>query len=74
MLLHSIAVQIQTLKRLSRSLQEATPSAKEEMTGVTNLVEETAQFFGSDAALMHYSIDPRFAGRKALDEARAFAA
>ena len=70
LLLHSIEVQIQTLKRLSRSLQEATPNARDEVVNVTRLVEETAQYFGSDAALKHHSIDPKFAGRKALDEAR----
>ncbi|KAF1929125.1 uncharacterized protein M421DRAFT_147115 [Didymella exigua CBS 183.55] len=72
-LLHSIEVQIQTLKRLTRSLQEATPGAREEVISVARLVEETSQFFGSDTALKHHSIDPRFAGRKALDEARACA-
>ena len=69
-MLHSIEVQIQTLKRLTRSLQEATPGAREELIGVTRLVEETAKYFGSDAALKQHSIDARFAGRKALDEAR----
>ncbi|KAF3047719.1 hypothetical protein E8E12_011516 [Didymella heteroderae] len=69
-LLHSIEVQIQTLKRLTRSLQEATPSAKDELVGVARLVEETAKYFGSGAALRQHSVDARFAGRKALDEAR----
>lgn len=69
-LLHSIEVQIQTLKRLSRSLQEATPNAREEVVNVTRLVEETAQYFGSDAALRCHVIDSTFAGRKALEEAR----
>lgn len=69
-MLHSIEVQIQTLKRLSRSLQEATPDARDEVVNVTRLVEETAQYFGSDTALKLYSIDLIFAGRKALDEAR----
>lgn len=69
-LLHSIEVQIQTLKRLTRSLQEATPSAREEVVNVTRLVEETAQYFGSDTALRRHSIDSTYAGRKALEEAR----
>lgn len=73
-LLHSIEVQIQTLKRLFRSVQEATPDARDEVVNVTRLVEETTQFFGSDAALKVYSIDLRFAGRKALEEARFGAA
>ena len=68
-LLHSIELQIQTLKRLSRPLQEATPDAKNEVVNVARLVEKTAQYFGSDVALKFYSIDPRFAGRQALDEA-----
>ncbi|KAJ4332900.1 hypothetical protein N0V87_008030 [Didymella glomerata] len=72
-LLHSIEVQIQTLKRLTRSLQEATPSAREELIGVSRLVEDTAKYFGSDAAIRQHSIDTKFAGRKALDEARGTA-
>jgi hypothetical protein len=40
------------------------------LIGVSRLVEETAKYFGSDAALNQYSIDARFAGRKALVEAR----
>jgi hypothetical protein len=69
-LLHSIDVQIQTLKRLTRSLQEATPDARQEVISVTRLIEETAHYFGSDAALKRHSVDVGFAGGKALDETR----
>ncbi|KZM24995.1 hypothetical protein ST47_g3840 [Ascochyta rabiei] len=69
-LLHSIEVQIQTLKRLSRSLQEATPDAKDEVVNVTRLVDETAQYFGSNTALQLHLIDSRLSGRKALVAAR----
>jgi hypothetical protein len=41
--LHSIELQTQNLKRLSRSLQEATPDAKEEVVAVARLVEETVR-------------------------------
>lgn len=51
-------------------MQEATPDAKNEVVKVTKLVEKTVQYFGSDVALRQYSIDPRFAGQKALDEAQ----
>jgi hypothetical protein len=43
------------------------------MINVARLVKETGKFFGSDAALELYSIDLRFAGRKALVEARSTA-
>ncbi|KAH7401319.1 hypothetical protein BKA66DRAFT_405717 [Pyrenochaeta sp. MPI-SDFR-AT-0127] len=72
--LHSIDVQIGTLKRMSRSLQEATPDAKEEVIAIDSLVEEIVQYFGSQDALDRYAIDARFAGGKALDEARYTAA
>lgn len=68
--LHSIELQVRTLKRLCRPLQEATPDAKDEIVAVSKLVGETAQYFGSQDALERYSIDTRFAGGKALDEAR----
>ncbi|KAL6709478.1 hypothetical protein ACN47E_001413 [Coniothyrium glycines] len=68
--LHSIELQLQGLKRLSRSLQEATPDAKDEVVAVSKLVEEVAKYFGSQEALDKYSIDEKFAGGKALEEAR----
>ncbi|KAF1946615.1 hypothetical protein EJ02DRAFT_335884 [Clathrospora elynae] len=69
--LHSIELQIQNLKLLSRSLQEATPNAKDEVIAVARLVEESVKYFGSQEALDRYSIDGRFSGRKGLEEARA---
>jgi hypothetical protein len=69
-LLHSIEVQIRHLKLLSPSLQEATPDAEAEMIKVAKLVKDAGKFFGSEAALKQYSIDPKFAGRKAFIEAR----
>ncbi|KAF2630157.1 hypothetical protein BU25DRAFT_446954 [Macroventuria anomochaeta] len=69
-LLHSIGMQIRHLKLLSPSLQEATPDLQDEMVNVTRLVKEAGKFFGSDAALRQYSIDPKFAGHKAFVEAR----
>jgi hypothetical protein len=68
--LHSIELQIQNLKRLSRSLQEATPDAKEEVIAVAKLVAETVKYFGSQEALDRYAIDERYSGRKGLEEAR----
>jgi hypothetical protein len=68
--LHSVELQIQNLKRLSRTLQEATPDAKEEVVAVAKLVAETVKYFGSQEALDRYRIDDRFAGRKGLEEAR----
>ncbi|KNG47606.1 hypothetical protein TW65_05645 [Stemphylium lycopersici] len=68
--LHSIELQMQNLKRLSRTLQEATPDAKEEVVAVAKLVTEIVKYFGSEEALNCYSIDERFAGRKGLEEAR----
>ncbi|CAN9090867.1 unnamed protein product [Alternaria alternata] len=49
--LHSIELQIQNLKRLSRTLQEATPDAKSEVMAVAGLVAETVKYFGSQEAL-----------------------
>lgn len=72
-LLHSLELHLQNLKRISRSLQEATPDARDEVVSVNQLVEETAQYFGSDAALKLHSIDLRYAGGKALREARCAA-
>jgi hypothetical protein len=68
--LHSIELQIQNLKRLSRTLQEATPDAKEEVVAVAKLVAETVKYFGSQEALDRYLIDDRISGRKGLEKAR----
>jgi hypothetical protein len=56
--LHSIKLQIQNLKRLTRSLQ----------------VAEVTKYFGSDDALNRYAVDKKFSGRRALEEARYAAA
>lgn len=72
-LLRSVGVQIRQLKLLSASLQEATPDVEDEMKNVARLVKEAGKFFGSDAALVRYSIDPKFAGQKAFVEARSAA-
>ena len=69
-LLSSIGMQIRHLKLLSTSLQEATPDVGDEMVNVARLVKEAGKYFGSEAALKRYSIDPKFAGKKALSEAR----
>ncbi|EDU45817.1 hypothetical protein A1F94_002699 [Pyrenophora tritici-repentis] len=68
--LHSIELQIQNLKLLSRTLQEATPDARDEVDAVSRIVAESVKYFGSKEALRRYSIDERFSGRKALEEAR----
>ncbi|KAF2500121.1 hypothetical protein BU16DRAFT_613917 [Lophium mytilinum] len=71
--LDSISLQIQTLSRLTRVLQDATcPNGvvNEEMTAINGLLAEVDDFFGSPEALRKYSIDEKFAGRKALEEAR----
>jgi hypothetical protein len=72
--LHSIKLQIQNLKRLTRSLQEATPDAKDEVKAVSSLVTEVDRFFGSEAALDRNLVDQKFSGRRALEEARYAAA
>ncbi|KAJ8114857.1 hypothetical protein OPT61_g3374 [Boeremia exigua] len=69
-LLHSVGVQMRQLKLLSPSLQEATPDVEDEMRNVARLVQETGKYFGSDAALARYPVDPKFAGNAALVEAR----
>lgn len=69
-LLKSIGMQIRHLKLLSTSLQEATPDVGDEMVNVARLVKEAGKYFGSEAALKRYSIDPKFAGQKAISEAR----
>jgi hypothetical protein len=51
-------------------LQEATPEAKDEVVAVEALQKDIDRFFGSPEALRRYSIDERFAGGKALEEAR----
>lgn len=68
--LDSIRYQLQTLSRLTRSLQEATPDAKDEVIAVGDLVAEVDKFFGSHNALDRYSRNSDLAGGKALDEAR----
>jgi len=63
-------MQIRHLKLLSPSLQEATPDVGDEMVKVAKLVKEAGRFFGSEAALERYSIDPKLAGNMAFVEAR----
>ena len=69
-LLQSIEMQIRHLKLLSPSLREATADAEADMIKVAKLVKEAGELFGSEAALVQHSIDPKFAGRKAFVEAR----
>lgn len=69
-LLNSITMQIRQLKLLSTSLQEATPNVRDEMVNVARLVKEAGKYFGSEAAMEQYSINPKFAGNKAFIEAR----
>ncbi|KAF2122499.1 hypothetical protein BDV96DRAFT_1510 [Lophiotrema nucula] len=71
--LNSIRLQIQTLSRLTRSLQEAPPDACDEVEGIERLVRDVGKFFGTEDALDRYHIDERFAGKKALDEAKVAA-
>lgn len=68
--LAGIELQLQNLKRLSRTLQEATPDAKEEVVAVAKLVTETVRYFGSREALDRYGIDEKISGRRGLEEAR----
>jgi len=68
--LSSIQTQIQTLKRLCRPLQEATPGAKDEVVAFDALVTEVGRYFGSQEKLDRYRVDSRLAGRQALEEAR----
>jgi hypothetical protein len=68
--LHSTELQIQNLKRLSRTLQEATPDARDEVIAVATLVAETVKYFGSQDTLSRYSINEKIPGRKGLEEAR----
>jgi hypothetical protein len=72
--LHSIKLQIQSLKTLTRSLQEATPNAKDEMNAVSSLVKEVNRYFGTKATLDRNQVDQKFSGRRALEEARFAAA
>lgn len=71
--LRSIGIQIQTLARLTRSLQDATPEGGPEVDAIDRLVQEADRYFGDEDALNRYQIDERFKGRKALEEARASA-
>jgi hypothetical protein len=68
--LHSINLQIKNLKRLTRSLQDATPDAREEVLAVSSRVAEVTKYFGSELALDRYAVDKKYSGRRALDEAR----
>lgn len=68
--LHSIKLQIQNLKRLSRALQEATPGAREEMAAVSSLVGDVGRYFGTDEAVERNGVDKKFSGRRALQEAK----
>jgi len=68
--LDGIELQIQNLKRLSRTLQEATPDAKDEVVAVAKLVTETVKYFGSEEALHRYGINEKISGRRGLEEAR----
>ncbi|ORY12713.1 hypothetical protein BCR34DRAFT_563264 [Clohesyomyces aquaticus] len=68
--LDGIRIQIQALSRLTRRLQEATQDAEAEVVATEKLVKEVDRFFGSEDALNRYSIDPKFVGKKALEEAR----
>lgn len=68
--LDGLRLQIQALSRLTRRLQEATQDAEAEVVAVERLVQEVDQFFGSEDALKRFSIDLKFAGRKAIEEAR----
>ncbi|KAI4627635.1 uncharacterized protein J4E87_004199 [Alternaria ethzedia] len=68
--LDGIELQIQNLKRLSRTLQEATPDAKDEVVAVAKLVTETVRYFGSEEALHRYGINEKISGRRGLEEAR----
>lgn len=71
--LHSIRHQMQTLSTLTRSLQEATPDAKDEVVAVGDLVAEVNKFFGSHNALDRYSRESNLTGGEALDKARYIA-
>jgi hypothetical protein len=71
--LDSISLQIQTLSKMTRTLQDATcPNGvvNEEVEAIGELVAEVNDFFGSQDALRKHSINEKFAGRKALEEAR----
>lgn len=71
--LDSISLQIQTLSRLTRTVQDATlldRGRNPEVEAVDSLVREVDLFFGSPEALQRYLVDGKFRGRKALEEAR----
>ena len=61
---------MQTLARMTRSLQEATPDAKDEVVAIGNLVADTDRLFGSPDALGKHPIDPRFTVQEVMNEAR----
>lgn len=71
--LDSIRFQMQTLSRLTRSLQEATPDAKAEVVAVGDLVADVDRFIGSPDTADRYSIHPKLSGKEALNEARYIA-
>jgi hypothetical protein len=71
--MHSIKLQIRNLKRLTRSLQEATPDARDEVIAVFSRVAEVTKYFGSEAALDRYAVDKKYSGGRALKEARYIA-
>ena len=68
--LNSIRIQVQTLKRLSRALQEVSSSAEDETIAVSRLVDETRSYFSSQEQMDRYRIDTRVSVGKALEEAR----
>lgn len=68
--LNSIEFQMRTLGRLTRSLQEAAPNAKEDMESLEELVNEVGKHFGTMEAVEALGPGMRFTGRKALDEVR----
>jgi hypothetical protein len=68
--LESIRLQMQTLSRMTRSLQEATPDAKDAVIAVGDLIAEVDGLFGSHDNLERYSTNPDLDGGEALNEAR----
>ena len=69
--LHSIEVQLKSLKRLTRPLQDATPDAREEVEAVASLIAEARRYFGTTEASERYHVDRKYAGRRALEESEA---
>lgn len=64
-----MGLQLQTSKRLTRSLQEVTAGAQDEVAAVAGLVNEVVEYSSSHEALDWRNIDEKFVGRKALEEA-----